>query len=185
MKTLFTFIFLFLFAATANAASISDDFNRADNLDLGANWDAGYSGLQDCQIVNQRVRAQATADVCTETWNANSFIDNQWAEITLGNFSSTGLAEASTLLRSAAPSTQTFYRIVARRGDAGISTAIQKFVAGAFTLLATENAVAWGTGDVLYTDMSSSTITVKRNGTTILTTTDSAIASGRYYSHFC
>ena len=101
MRLLFLTLTIVLYlAGLAGAASFSDDFTRADNLDLGANWDDGYAGLASCKIASNKVTAQADGESCVETWNATSFTNDQWAEITLGNFSSS-FGEASILLRSA------------------------------------------------------------------------------------
>jgi hypothetical protein len=176
-----TYIILILlfFAANAGAATITDDFTRADNSDIGANWDNGYSTSTACAIVNNRVRNPASGDGCVETWNANSFANNQWAQASFATYDTTSVARIAVILRAATPPTGDYYRITARRNSGGATTTIQKFIANVGTTLATESAITWATGDVLYADVSGTTITAKRNGVTVFTATDSALTAGR------
>src|SRR5215207_8417721 len=108
---------LSLLAGHLQAATVSDEFTRADSTDIGTNWDSGYSLVQACQIVSGRVRTQAAGEWCAETWNANSFGNNQWAQITIANFADVDFAQAAVFLRAGSPPTLNLYRIVARRGD--------------------------------------------------------------------
>lgn len=176
MNKLFLFIFL-LIAANAQAATITDNFTRGNNTDLGANWDSSPDGA--CQIVSNQVEAPAASSICGETWNANSFTDNQWAQITIANFISASTAQAALLIRYSAPPTETGYRISARHNYAE-STKIIRYNDGVGTTIGSENAVTWGNGDIFYVEISGATLTVKRNSTTILQVTDSSpVASGR------
>ena len=94
------------------------------------------------------------------------------------DFSAADSVQVGIVLRAAASPTNTWYRISARR-NAAESTKIFKYVAGVSTSLATENAVTWVSGDILYVEVSGTNINVKRNGILILTVSDAALASGR------
>jgi hypothetical protein len=179
MKLTLLLLYFLLFSSVAGAATVSDDFTRADNLDIGTNWDNGYTASAACQIVSNQVRNQAAGDGCVETWNANSFTNDQWAQITLADFNTLALARIALVLHAATPPTGDYYRITARINSGGATTTIQKFIANVGTTLATESAITWLSGDVLYAEISGTTITAKRNGVTIFTGTDAALASGR------
>lgn len=166
---------LFVFS-NAQAVTVSDTFTRGDNTDIGANWEP-YANS--CQIVSNQVQPISASSICYETWTANSFTDNQWAQITISNFISSQSTQIIVYLRAAAPPTETYYGISARRNYAE-STKIIKYVNGVNSgTVGTENATTWANGDVLYAEISGSTITVKHNGDTILTGDDSEITSGR------
>jgi len=159
----------------ARAASVSDEFNRADNVGLSASWTFVYAP---CQIVSNVIRTQATGDNCFEIWTANTFSNDQWAQIGIVDFSAPDSVQVGLVLRAADPPTDTWYRISARH-NAAESTKIFRYNAGVTTTVATENAVTWTSGDFLYSQMLGTQIIVKRNGITIITTTDANIASGR------
>jgi len=172
------FCTLSLFSSIAQAASVSDEFNRADG-GLGGNWTFVASGTSAaCQIVSNRIRTQASADVCFEVWTANTFANDQWAQIGIVDFTAPDSVQVGLILRAAEPPTDTWYRIAARH-NAADSTKIFRYNAGVTTTVSTENAVTWISGDVLYAQMLGTEIIVKRNGGAILTTTDANLAAGR------
>ena len=180
MKRTFLLLYfctLLLFPIVASAASVSDEFTRANSLTLGANWDGSY-GQPDCQIVSNRVQTQAAGDQCLETWSANTFTNDQWAQITIVDFSAADGVQTGILLRAATSPTNTWYRVSARHNLAD-TTKIFKVVAGVSTSLAVDNTVTWASGDILYVEVSGTNINVKRNGVLVVTVSDAALASGR------
>jgi len=56
----------------------SDDFNRTDNADLGANWTPAHNS---CKIASNRVLANTGPGV--EFWNADAFNDDHFSEVTV------------------------------------------------------------------------------------------------------
>lgn len=161
---------------------MNDEFNRADSIDLGSNWDSGYDSFPSCAISGNVAQVQAQSDVCIETWNANTFTNNQWAQVTLVTFAPAGtdIGRIALSLHATGPGpTRTMYVVKARHGDPTASTNMFKIVADVQTTLATENSITWVSGDILYFEISGTTLTAKRNGVTVFTATDSDLASGR------
>ena len=64
----------------------TDDFARANSADLGANWtpQTGVNGGLAFRIVSQEALPDAAADESCEYWSADSYGDDQWAEIAVG-----------------------------------------------------------------------------------------------------
>jgi len=158
-------------------ASASDNFNRADNVDLGANWDPIVSSLQ---IVTNRVRATALGTVSFERYNAFTPTNDQETQVTVATFTGADVQYAYAAVRMSADASpnEDLYRAAAGRNDAGVTTYLQKVVNGANTNIATENATTWAAGDTLRIRVVGTNLTVFRNGVSLLTGVDADIASG-------
>lgn len=159
--------------------SFSDDFTRADNVDLGANWDAGYSPDGPAQIVGNAVRATTLATAATETTNAVTGLADCWAQATLKTFTGAQAAALRVILRTADSPTDTLYMFNALRNAGGNTSQIDKFVAGANSGLASEAATTWVAGDILRAEVRGDQLTLYRNGVLLLTVTDATLTSGR------
>lgn len=125
----------------------TDDFNRADNADLGVNWDV-QTGETAFKIVSNRALPTAISSDASERYVGVAFANDQSSQATLaagaGGLGSTVGEGIGVLVRSSA-SARTFYRTV-------VSTAgseIAKFVAGTYTQLTT-NGTAWAATDVVF-----------------------------------
>ena len=158
-----------------------DDFNRADNVDLGTSWDAGYTGQSNAQIVGNRVRSGAAALDSIESYNAVAFPSDQWARCLVATIQGAGICAPRVSLRMADPPTQSMYEMLALRNVAGEQSRIHKFVAGVHTILANENVTTWAAGDTIAGEAIGTTLTLYRNESTpaLLTVTDSSLTSGR------
>lgn len=158
-----------------------DNFNRADNTDLGAAWDAGYTGATNAQIVNNRVRPSVLFTDCAESYNAVALPNDQWGQCTIATIAGTVGNAPRICLRMANPASFTFYEYTAFKNVPAKQSRLAKWITGAFTELAFENVTTWSNGDVLYADAVGTALELHRNGnqTALLTATDSAITSGR------
>ena len=161
-------------------AVLGDNFNRANGLDLGASWDAGYTDQNganlNLQIVGNRVTATAVGDA-TETYTGVTLANNQWAQLTLAAANGTGIG-SRLLLRFSAPGAKSGYEFALRRAT-GATSRIAKWNAGVFTQLAAENATTWVAGDVLRAEAEGTTLRLYRNNVLVLTATDATFPSGR------
>ena len=156
----------------------TDNFNRSDNADLGADWDAGYGAENPLQILSETAKIVGLGTGSFESFNAVALPADQWAQISLPTFSdATLLQTADVWLRVPAPPTVTAYTFSARRNDTTTSR-ILKLVAGVPTSLITENATTWGDTDILRAEIQGSNLTLYRNDALLLTTTDSEITAG-------
>lgn len=167
----------------ARTTIFTDDFDRADNADLGASWDNGYVGgaLGPLQIVSNAVRSVTAGTEAFETINT-AIPNNQWAQATMPAFTGSALAVLGVILRAAAVGTDTWYQFQARRNDGGgLTSTIYSVIAGTPALLASESATTWAATDILRAEAEGSSLRLFRNSsqTPLLTATDSNIASGR------
>jgi Fibronectin type III domain len=160
-----------------------DNFNRANALDLGASWDAGYTDQwganTNLQIVGNRVRATTASRDATETYTGVALSNNQWAQVTVATATGTRAMAPRLLLRVSAPGTRAGYEFALGRGGIGFTSRIGRWNAGVFTQLAAENSTAWVAGDVLRAEADGTTLRLYRNNGLVLVTTDTVIASGR------
>lgn len=160
-------------------AKYSDPFTRADNADLGADWDAGYTSQAALQIVGNRVRATTLGTESMETVNAATLTDSKWASVTLATWTGAVGTYAGVYLQTTAPATETGYKLVAALNDGGARTYLTKVTAGADTTLAQENTTTWAATDILKLYAIGTRLIGRRNGVSVLTAVDSALASGR------
>lgn len=153
---------------------VQDDFNRADSADLGADWDAGYTGDVACEIVGNRVRSTSITVDSNETWNKLIIANDQWAEITLATWAGAGSKAPRVLLRFAAPPTKSGYDFVGRAGTP--SCRIRRWDNGVSTTLAENDGATWGAGDILRGEIRGTKFALYRNNgsTPVLTAFDNA-----------
>lgn len=152
----------------------TDNFNRADANPIGGNWTTTNSESA-LKIVSNQVQNSTDNADCGAFWNANSFPNDQYSQavlVAVGNYTTDDGPGVAVRMASGA---RTYYRTLLRPSTDLIT---QKEVAGSFTHLSTITAAGAAAGDTLYLDVQSSTLTIKRNGTTAGTTTDSAVTAG-------
>ena len=158
-----------------------DLFTRADNADIGASWDAGYTGMTAGQIVGGKVRGTViTTQEFDESYNALTLPADCWTEATLTITATAVVKYAWVFARCTAPATLTGYQATIARNDGAFTSAIEKRVSGTGTQLSSENAITWATGDTWRLEVEGSAIRMYRNNGQILSASDSAIsAAGR------
>ena len=161
------------------ALPATDDFQGTDGDALttySSNWtlNTGDFKIQESGGAG-RVTPDEPANEAGAHWNADSFNNDQYAELTL--IASVGPAVFIGPAVRCAASGGTYYGFY-------VSTAekyLFKMVSGSFTTLASSSSNIPGANDVLRIEASGTTITPKVNGTTdsdLGAQTDSAISSG-------
>lgn len=160
----------------------SDDFNRADVNPLSpvsAPWVRAQSADNTFQVLSnlcapQAVGADSSCVYATVTWP-----NDQYSQATIsasaGGGSATGVG---VIVRGTTglPANGSYYRAICdtSTGD----TTVDKIVAGVFTNLGGAIAGTWVNGDVVRLEIVADLLTVYRNGVSVGTRNDSAIASG-------
>jgi hypothetical protein len=145
----------------------ADDFNRADSASLGANWTAD-STLSTAGISGNQMTAYGP-DYALSWWSADTFSNDQYAQATItGTGGDTGVA-----VRVSGDNGYIAYW--AGSGSTGLF--ILRRDAGAYVTLATLASQSL-VGQVLRIEATGTTITVKKNGTAVLTATDATYATG-------
>lgn len=163
---------------------LTDNFNRADNTDLGAAWDGDYyitGATAPLQIVGNKVRAGvASTKESNETYNAVTLPLDQWAQVTLSTWAADGTQRYGWVnLRAAAPQTPSYYQCQAARNDSGGYTTLieREDGLGVYSYLAQDSSVTWAAGDILRCEaigVNPTIISVYRNGTLITSVSDNA-----------
>lgn len=156
----------------------SDDFNRADNADVGANWDQITGETQAMKIVSNTVQPTNASNDSGERYNAVTVPDDQWGQAAMtpvagGETTDEGIGIA---LRVAAGA-NTYYTAVVHKAATN-NVGVYKKVAGVYTHLATFTT-AWADGDVLLFTAVGSQLRVYQNGVQIgVRVIDTSITSG-------
>jgi len=159
------------------ATLASDNFDRANNATLGANWivNTGDFGI----VSNQ---ARATVDDSLSSYNGGvTWPNDQWSQATLntavGNAANNGTG--TTVRGSASAGTDSAYEVYC--SSAG--TRLYKAVSGAFTQLGSDGATTWVAGNVCYLEIQGNAIVCKKGGsggtTAASNSGDTTFASGK------
>lgn len=166
------------------AVLATDDFNRADNADLGADWTPqqdGTNGGDNFEIVSNTAKSPEANDSCEQQVTA-TWPNDQWSEATLFNTNNSGQGAGSGVaLRCAAVGTRTYYRFCANASG----WTLGRLVGGTHTEIIGGTGTVWAAGDRVYLEVQGTTLVAKKNttagagGTTVTTQTDANIASGR------
>jgi Fibronectin type III domain len=157
--------------------SFSDVFARPDAADLGPNYDPHASNP--LQIVGQRVQSTSIASGKEESVNAIAPGNDQCARITLGTFTGAEYGDAGPIIRAASPGARTFYGAWAFKNHPDYTSSIYMRINGEITVLATESATTWASGNVVELCGVGPNLTLKRDGVTVLTAIDSNLTGGR------
>jgi hypothetical protein len=104
--------------------------------------------------------------------NAITPANDQCARITIGTFTGSGVADVGVFVRGV-PGQRTFAVAGAKKGGGTFGSQVYLRLNGAVTVLANEDTTVWGQGDVLERCGVGTTYTLKRNGTTVLTASNS------------
>lgn len=156
-----------------------DDFNRADNLDLGTNWTVIAVGEGNAQIVGGRVRDFLADGIDSREVHSGVLLDNQFTQITLASTSGTTPRGITAVLRANTGGVFTCYGMQAQFNAVDLLTSrLFKVVSGVATVLASESATTWVAGDLLKGIAIDASLVLQRNNSNLLTATDSAILTG-------
>lgn len=156
----------------------TDNFNRADNADLGANW-TPMTGESAWSIASNAATCAVGSD-SSERYSGLTWPDDQYAQAVIKQIGTAGSDVGPAILLRGASGARTFYRLLASAIGSGTSDSwVSKQVAGSYTnIAAVDSSGTWAVNDVIYGEVKGTTIKLKRGAAEIISTTDSAIASG-------
>jgi len=127
---------------------------------------------------NALVRTATNQDNCNyvNSTAVASFPNDQWAQLddVTPSVSGNGGEGVGIALRCST-SQRTYYRL----NVSSTFVNLQRFNNGTWTGVVASAGITWTNGDELYAEIQCSSIVVKQNGSTILSTTDATFASGR------
>lgn len=148
----------------------SDNFDRADNADLGSNWDVNTASPSRWRVFFQSVRPNELNLDAVESWNANNFGPDQFSQGTIELFTNVGGTDHTGVgvgVRWSGPGVITGYWFLANE-HASLGATIAKLKANVFTVLA-QASVAWAKGDVIRLEVEGNTLRGLKNGAVVLT----------------
>lgn len=173
-------------------AVVTEAFTDTDGTALeshgAGNWallisaTAGYSGINTNQL---RPLFSNTVRSVHRWAGAGAFTNDQYAELTLVTLSGDTASKEFGLIVRASADTDAgadYYEWYASQSTSPRPMTLRKVVNGTATDLDTTHPVAWVDGDVMTLEVVGSapaTITGYRNGTSVVSVTDSALASGK------
>ena len=160
-----------LLEQSAHAATISDNFNRA-NGGLGANWTT-VSGTTAPQIVNNTAQPGAAGTLNSAYWSANTFGSNQYAAASFPNSSGTNYGPGVAVRLSGAKGYFLWY------GNSASTVSIWRMdSSSSWTQLKASAKLTVAATDVWQLQAVGSTLTGFQNGKQVVTTTDTNYTTG-------
>lgn len=149
----------------------SDDFNRADNINLGVDWSPS-PGADPCRITSNTVRAQTVDLPNAEHYDSVVWPADQYSQVRLAALTTVNTRGGGVCVRYGAAD-MTAYSLFAH--DTGLL--LWRWVAGTPTSLGT-SAVPPIVNDVLRLEATGTTIRALVNGVERISVVDSTIATG-------
>lgn len=156
--------------AGSGGQTLTDNFNRADNADLGANWTPVTDQLQ---IIGNTVQLFSGNDA-TERYSAVTWTANQSSEAKITAAAATSAGVGYGVSVRCASAANTCYRLVIN-GDG--EWELGRVVAGAFTSMAS-GTTSYSAGAVLKLSAIGTTITSTYNGSQLNSQTEGTISTG-------
>jgi esterase/lipase superfamily enzyme len=158
-------------APAAFAATVSDDFSRADGA-LGANWTT-VPGTAAPAIVSNRVQPGTAGQLNSAYWSADTFGADQFAQATLPNSSGSQYGPGIAVRLNGATGYFLWYG-----NSAGVVSLWRMDGSSSWTLLASSSALSVAATDVWRIEAVGSTLTGFQNGTQVVRATDTRYSSG-------
>jgi hypothetical protein len=160
-----------LLQPSAHAATISDNFNRA-NGGLGPNWTT-VSGTSAPQIVNNTAQPGSASAVNSAYWSANTFGSNQFAAASFPNSSGSNFGPGIAVRLSSSKGYFLWY------GNSASTVSIWRMdSASSWTQLKASAKLTVAATDVWQLQAVGSTLTGYQNGKQVVTTTDTNYPTG-------
>lgn len=156
---------------TSGGQTVTDDFNRADSADLGANWTPVTDSFG---IVSNSARPNNSNNDACERYSGVTWTANQSSQVKVTTTGTSAGAGGGVSVRCSTVA-ETHYRLVI---NADGEWELIRFVAGAATVLASGTAT-YASGAILKLSAIGTTITSTYNGSQIDTRTDAVIATGQ------
>lgn len=158
----------------------TDDFDRADNANLGASWDQ-ITGEFAYKLASNKAEPSVLNQDCAEYHSGIVWPDDHYGQCILTPSTSGGSASSDRgigLAARAATAARTYYRLSTDATGATNNIGLSKFVAAVKTNL-WFRSLAIAAGDVVRLEVQGTTLRVFFNGVQLgADTTDASIATG-------
>lgn len=151
--------------------TVSDNFVRANNASLGANWTDWSTGH--AQIVSNQACGSG-AFQCGDYWTANTFLADHYSEVTAAALPSSGSVWMGPTVRQTALGKG--YLLIYLPGTGFMM--FNQTAPGSSSQIGSTVAGTLAVNDVLRLDASGTTLKAYKNGTLLMTVTDASWSSG-------
>ena len=149
--------------------AVSDDFNRADDTSLGANWTDLLGGMR---VISNSAHGETNGVYDVSVWSANSWNANQSSQAVV----KTGFVDIALYVRaSGSGAAMTGYHAMAHNS---VGMRIYRVDAGPSYTLLNDIAGTVSAGDTIKFDASGSTLTYYKNAASQGTASDSTYGTG-------
>jgi hypothetical protein len=153
------------------ALPASDNFNRAS---LGSNWTT-ITGSNDIGISSNAAVGTVNGQTSSAYWNADTFAADQYCEVTLSLFPN--ITWMGPMVRMSTSANNGYSAQAERSGSTTLK--LYRTDAGSTTQIGSTYTGSVVQGDVIRIEVEGDTITLKQNGTTRVTATDSTYTTGQ------
>jgi hypothetical protein len=150
----------------------TDNFNRANNADVGANWDTINTAMNISS--NKVIYSSINAD-CGEVYNAVTWPDDQYSQVVLKTPQASGTNHGFGAICRGDAAANTCYRLIA----SGSGWEVDRVVSGVGTLITNSATPTFADGDVVRLELLGTRWTVKKNGAIFASGIDTNIATGK------
>lgn len=159
-------------------AIVADDFNRANNEDIGAVWfSRNVADDVKFQLTSNAIDPDDLSRDCREMYDAIAWPNDQYFQAKLTATGTVGGGQGIGFSLRGSNSAKTYYRLATDHA-ASDNVEVSKFVAGAYTPLGTRTQ-AWSNGDTFKLEVENTTLRAYYNGTQMgADFSDAAISSG-------
>jgi len=147
--------------------AVSDNFNRADNPSLGANWTMVNGTIE---ILSNQAHGSTDGADNFAAYTGVSFANDHYAEVSIPVGSASTFKGPAVRLSGSGASRNAYFF------NSGSGPGIYKQVSGTQTFLVAGTAPA--SGDIVRLEVIGTTLNYYLNGTLNATTTDGSLASG-------
>lgn len=166
------------------STTIIDTFDGTA-ADVGTSWTGGYTGKIALTKVSGQVYESADPGDGVEA-RSEYLTTSHFAQVTLGTWTGAGFSYMSPMVEMSAPGGDlNGYACTAMRNAGGTTSRIARVDAGISTVLTSETAITWATGNIVRCRAVANTIYLDRSTdsgatwTNLLSTTDSTYKTGK------
>jgi hypothetical protein len=139
-------------------ALATDNFDRANNADLGASWTVIDGAMA---ILSNAATYTSSGSDAAEAYTAIEWPNDQYAQVAISSVGASAAESGIGVMLRCASATN-YYRIVVDNQVSNNIT-VAKIVSGAYSVI-TSRTQAWTSGDILKVEVQSNTLRVYRNG---------------------
>lgn len=159
--------------------SVSDTFTGGAGVLSDPPWTQTETTFVELNGSGQADVDHTTTGDCLAIWNADTFPDDQLAEVTVGlTLPGDGSAYVQLIVRSGAVPEVGVTRYYFAT-DGGSDSKLKAVVAGVESVIGSDDGLGVAGGDVLTLQAIGTDITVAKNGVTVITASDATVTSGQ------